>query len=129
MRYYVSGPMTGYPGDNRGEFAKVTAALRAAGHQVTDPTEMDMVYNSPGDVGDGTPSPLWRMFLARDVSIILSSQFDRVMTLPGWRRSRGARLEIMAAVLCGTKTVDENRQQVRVTAIDLVDCLPAGEII
>jgi len=126
VRYYISGPMTGYPGDNRAAFAVVTAALRAAGHLVVDPTEMDMVYNNAGDIDGKTPSPLWRMFIARDVSIILSSQFDRVMALRGWKRSRGARMEIMAAVMCGTEVVDEQGNQVVVTAIDLVDLLPKG---
>ena len=122
MRYYVSGPMTGYAGDNRAAFAEATARLRAAGHQVVDPTEMDMVYNDAGNVGDGTPSPLWRMFIARDVSIILSSQFDRIMALDGWERSRGARMEIMAAVMCGTKVVDEMCMPVSVPYIRLEDC-------
>jgi len=122
MRYYISGPMTGYPGDNRAAFARATSRLRAAGHQVVDPTEMDMVYNDAGDVGDGTPSPLWRMFIARDVSIILSSQFDRIMALDGWERSRGARMEVMAAVMCGTRVVDEVGIPVVVCSIDLEDC-------
>lgn len=122
MRYYVSGPMTGYPGDNRAAFVKVTASLRAAGHQVVDPTEMDMVYNDAGNVGDGTPSPLWRMFIARDVSIILSSQFDRIMALDGWERSRGARMEVMAAVMCGTRVVDERGYPMVVCSIGLEDC-------
>ena len=121
MRYYISGPMTGYPGDNRAAFAEATARLRAAGHKVTDPTEMDMVYNDAGDVGDGTPSPLWRMFIARDVSIILSSQFDRIMVLSGWERSRGARMEVMAAVMCGTKVVDEVGRRLWISRIVLDD--------
>jgi len=126
MRYYISGPMTGYVGDNRAKFARVTATLRAQGHQVVDPTEMDMVYNAAGDIDGKTPSPLWRMFIARDVAIILSSQFERVMALRGWQRSRGARMEIMAAVMCGTEVVDEEGNQLVVTAIDLVDLLPKG---
>lgn len=122
MRYYISGPMTGYPGDNRPAFVAVTARLRAAGNRVVDPTELDMAYNSAGEIGDNTPSPLWRMFIARDVSIVLSSQFDRIMVLDGWERSRGARMEIMAAVMCGTRVVDERGILVRVCSIDLMDC-------
>lgn len=122
MRYYVSGPMTGYPGDNRAAFAAATKRLRAAGHQVVDPTEMDMAYNDAGNVGDGSLSPLWRMFIARDMSIILSSQFDRIMVLDGWEQSRGARMEVMAAVMCGTRVVDEGGIMVSVRSIDLEDC-------
>jgi hypothetical protein len=121
MRYYISGPMTGYPNDNRPAFGKVTAMLRALGHQVVDPTELDMVYNSPGDVGHGAPSPLWRMFIVRDVAVILSSQFDVVVALDGWERSRGARMEIMAAVMCGTRVVDQYGERVYVKQIDLTD--------
>ena len=122
MRLYISGPMTGYPGDNRAEFKRVTAELRALGHQVVDPTEMDLEYNDAGEVSSDSPSPLWRMFITRDVAIILSSQFDGIVALEGWRKSKGARAEVFMAVLCGTPVFDERYGPVCVTGIDLSDC-------
>lgn len=114
--------MTGYPDDNRPAFERVTAELRALGHKVVDPTEMDLVYNSTGSTPNG-PSPLWRMFIARDVAIIASSQFDGIVVLPGWERSKGARAEVVTAILCGVPVFDPSGAEVVVTSIDFSDCV------
>ncbi|MBA2927098.1 DUF4406 domain-containing protein [Pseudomonas sp. CCUG 57209] len=40
-RIYLSGPMTGLPGLNFPAFAAMTDNLRAGGHTVTNPAEVD----------------------------------------------------------------------------------------
>jgi hypothetical protein len=88
MRIYVSGPMTGVEHFNYPLFAKVSAGLRALGHEVLNPAELD-----DPDAPPGTYS--WEWYLKRDLKAMLD--YDAVVLLPNWRKSRGARLECSVA--------------------------------
>ena len=77
-RIYLRGPMTGLPGLNIGTFRAKTTNLRAGGHTVTNPAEL----NPDG----GT----WNDCMRRDIAALM--EWDAVSTLPGWEHSRGARL-------------------------------------
>lgn len=79
-RIYLSGPMSGLPGLNFPTFHSMTASLRAGGHTVTSPAEI----NPEG----GT----WTDCMRRDIAALMDC--DTLATLPGWEHSKGARLEV-----------------------------------
>jgi hypothetical protein len=82
--------MTGYPEHNFPAFREAAAAWRAAGHTVVSPSEQE--WND--DLGQP-----WEFYLRRDIPLLL--QCDGVVLLPGWERSRGARLEAHIADALG----------------------------
>lgn len=100
MRLYLSGPMSGLPDSNRPAFTAATKKLRAQGHSVVCPTELDFLP-VPEEKHEAYRKLLWRTFIIRDVAMILTCAFDAVVVLPGWERSRGARMEVIAAVMIG----------------------------
>lgn len=96
--------MTGIPHFNFPSFINAAHELRALGHEVVNPVELD----NPEDVAaamasvDGSPihyesGKTWGDFLARDVKVIADGALDGVMVLDGWATSRGARLETFVA--------------------------------
>ena len=91
-RIYLSGPMTGLPGLNFAAFHTMTTNLRAGGHTVTNPAEL----NPDG----GT----WNDCMRRDIAALMDC--DTVATLPGWEHSKGARLEVLIAERLGMTVVN-----------------------
>ncbi len=79
---YLSGPMTGIKDHNVPAFDRAATALRAAGYRVVNPPELDMRQ----------PQRSWEGCLRRDISYEMAC--DAIATLPGWKKSRGANLEI-----------------------------------
>ncbi|WP_243269853.1 DUF4406 domain-containing protein [Pseudomonas sp. EKM23D] len=67
--------MTGLPGLNFAAFHAMTTNLRAGGHTVTNPAEL----NPDG----GT----WNDCMHRDIAALMDC--DTVATLPGWEHSKG----------------------------------------
>lgn len=81
---YLSGRMSGLPHNNFPAFHKAAAQLRAAGYTVINPAEGGL----PGDLP-------WDRYLRVDLAQLVTC--DAVATLPGWERSKGARLEVHVA--------------------------------
>lgn len=105
--YYLAGPMSGIPQYNFPFFEMVASTLRFQGYNILSPAEMDddgireASFNSPNGEGAGAiQDQTWGDFLARDVKLV-SDQVDGVIVLPGWKRSRGARLELLVACSTG----------------------------
>ena len=86
MILYISGPMTGLPEHNYPAFHAAEARLRDAGHNVLNPARQ------PAQAS-------WEDYLRRDLTQVLAA--EGVALLPGWRRSRGARLEHHVAAELG----------------------------
>ncbi len=82
MTIYVSGPMTGLPNNNVPAFNEATKRLRKKGYRVVNPAELDK----------GEPCRTWEDCLRRDLREL--TKCVAIATLPGWKRSRGANLEI-----------------------------------
>lgn len=108
MRVYLAGPMSGIPQFNIPAFDEMAAELRAHGHDVVSPAELDdpetravQMRSEHGLMSDLPPGDTWGMFLARDVKLLADDGIEAVVVLPGWSRSRGARLETFVASALG----------------------------
>ncbi len=105
QRAYVAGPMSNIPQHNFPAFDTAAELLRDRGVDVVSPAELDdpeireeaMRSLDGSMVGRGET---WGDFLCRDLKIVIDS-VDMVYVLPGWSKSRGARLETFAAYVCG----------------------------
>lgn len=106
MRVYTAGPMTGIPQFNYPAFIALAEQLRSAGYDVVSPAELDdpddrdAALASPDGIMlhyTGTTGKTWGDFLARDVKLLSDDGIEAVVVLPGWERSRGARLETFVA--------------------------------
>jgi len=83
-RLYLSGPMSGLPLSNYPAFNAAAQQLRALGHHIENPAE-----NPPPACGTWQG---WMRLALRQIS-----EVDGVVMLPGWSKSRGARIEINLA--------------------------------
>lgn len=110
-RHYLAGPMSGIPQFNFPAFKAAAEELRLTGIRVESPHELDSpaVQAAAWASIDGTLSPdgtiageTWGDILARDVKTV-ADKCDALILLPGWSRSRGARLEAFVGVLTGKK--------------------------
>ena len=79
-RLYIAGPMSGLPDYNYPAFRAAHAVLTAQGYDVVTPSDI---------AGDATRP--WSWWMRRALALLI--QCDSVALLPGWERSRGARLE------------------------------------
>lgn len=81
---YIAGPMTGYPDLNFPAFEAAARELRAAGYTVISPAEVNPDHTMP-----------WVTCMKRDIKALVDC--DGVATLPHWKESRGATLEVSIA--------------------------------
>jgi hypothetical protein len=105
-RVYIAGPMSNLPQFNFPAFYAAAEALRAAGYDVISPAELDDAEDS----GAAMQSPdgdmrgvkkTWGDFLARDVKLLVDEGVTGIVFLPGWEKSKGAKLEAFVGVLAG----------------------------
>jgi hypothetical protein len=132
--------MTGYPQFNIPAFDALAAELRAVPLsddlgggflEVVSPAELDdprvreiSLASETGDIQTlETHGATWGDFLARDVKMLADDGIEAVVVLPGWEKSRGARLETYVAnAICGLPilTYAGNGTFMRVAYLDLV---------
>jgi hypothetical protein len=109
-RWYLAGPMSNIPQFNVPAFLNGRDVLEARGLNIQLPADLDdpeivaMLLQSPdGKHMEGAPT--WGDCLAADVKLI-ADEVGGVIVLPGWKRSRGARLEtFVCKPLCGKPVV------------------------
>ena len=92
-RIYIAGPMSGLPDFNYPAFHAAAAVLRAQGHQVENPAE--------------NPAPTcgtWQGYMRMSLRQIAACAC--LCMLPGWRSSRGARIEHGLALDLDLEVVD-----------------------
>lgn len=87
-RIYVAGPMTGFENYNFPAFNAQAEALRALGHHVENPADHGVI--------DGAE---WDDYLRYDIGRLATC--EAIFLLPGWAKSRGARLEVHIAEALG----------------------------
>ena len=80
---YISGPMTGYPDFNRGTFHAAEELLRQwrPYDTIENPARFTLAEGAT-----------WNQYMRRHLSFVADEVTELVM-LPGWKKSRGARLE------------------------------------
>lgn len=87
-RVYIAGPMTGYENYNFAAFNAEADRLRAQGLHVENPADHGVV--------DGAD---WADYLRYDIGRLATC--ERIHLLPGWSKSKGARLEVHIAKALG----------------------------
>lgn len=92
MRIYVAGPMTGYSELNFPAFHAAADALRAQGHHVENPAEIN-----------ADPTAQWLDCMRADIARLVTC--EAVFMLPGWEKSRGANVEHSLAVGLGFEVI------------------------
>lgn len=100
-KVYLAGPMTGKPQFNIPQFDAAAADLRGTGLDVISPAELDdpviraiSMASPDGAIATlNTHGQTWGDFLARDIKLIADGGIEAIYVLPGWEKSRGARLE------------------------------------
>lgn len=80
-RVYVSGPMTGLPELNFPAFHAAAKRLRDQGAIPVNPADHGLVEGAQ-----------WADYLRYDLAMVATC--ERLLLLPGWSRSKGARLEL-----------------------------------
>lgn len=91
--YYLSGPMSGIPEFNYLAFEAACQHLRGElGLTVVSPHNVQ--HNENGVVG----SLPWTEYLRKDIQEMLALGCNAIILLPGWSKSRGARLELQMAL-------------------------------
>ncbi|WP_085631492.1 DUF4406 domain-containing protein [Pseudomonas sp. R16(2017)] len=83
-RIYLAGPMTGFEDFNFPAFNAMAAKLRARGYVVENPAEHGIVQGAD-----------WADYMAYDLTRL--GLCGQVAVLPGWEKSKGARLEVHIA--------------------------------
>lgn len=103
-RWYLGGPMTNLPQQNfpafdaaahdlRGRFLPDDFVLISPAELDDEATREDALADKTGKQYDTPEASRWGEFLARDVQLLADGNIDGMIVLPGWQRSRGARLE------------------------------------
>ena len=87
-RIYIAGPMTGLPELNFPAFHTEAAWLRAMGHEVVNPAEIN-----------ADPTARWEDCMRADIAQLVTC--DGIHLLAGWEKSRGATLEHHIATALG----------------------------
>jgi hypothetical protein len=100
---YLSGPMTGYPDFNYPAFRKAADVLRTQGLEVFDPSECF----------DGDQTLLKETYMREDITAVLKATL--VVTLDGWEKSSGARLEVEVAKAIGVPVESYNDFIIKLT--------------
>lgn len=92
-RYYLGGPMSGYPEFNFPAFKAATIYLRDLGFRIFSAHEVDHGKHT------GTGTQPWSDYMKGDIKMLL--RCDAAIFLPGWASSKGAKVEFDISVDLG----------------------------
>jgi len=109
QRFYIAGPMSGYPEFNFPAFDAAKEQLILWGYKVISPADLD---RASGPFEDCKVEDCAR----RDLEALL--EVDAVYALDGWEKSTGARNEVMVAGWLGLPVFSQERkgEEMRITA-------------
>lgn len=106
MKIYISGPMTGLPEYNHPLFNRVAADLRAMGYEVINPAEI-VLKDIPKDyvpLHEIDAKRVWEAYMKECLKLLMDANV--IAYLPGWRKSKGARIEMFTAEEVGIMSID-----------------------
>jgi hypothetical protein len=103
MKVYVAGGMSGYPQSNFPAFYEAAESLRANGFDVVSPAELDDADTVRRALANEPAKQSWGDFLARDVKLLADTGIEGIVFLPGWEKSKGAKLEAFVGLLGNLK--------------------------
>jgi hypothetical protein len=133
-KVYLAGPMTGYEFYNLAGFTAAATHWREAGYDVTTPFECNSVVwrRHYGEDFDPTKhtcdygDPILGEMLLEDITALCSA--DVVAVLPGWEKSKGAKLEVLLAQSLGKEILAaETRGRIAASVLTAVEA--SGETI
>ncbi len=90
MLIYISGPITGHLDTYKATFAAAADTIRKGGHEPVNPATIQL--------DDGAS---WSDYMDTALNMLWGS--DGIYMLPGWRDSRGARVESKVADRLGLR--------------------------
>jgi len=93
MKIYLAGPMRGLPEFNFPAFFAAAKDLRKRGWEVFNPAERDLNRDHFNPKTDAAKPMAY--YMQYDLRAVCRS--DAVVVLPGFRKSKGARLEVHVA--------------------------------
>jgi hypothetical protein len=99
--------MSNLPDNNFPSFMEAAKRLRDGGYYVINPAEMN----------DSRPLA-WEDYLRADLQLLFHC--DGIALLPGWEKSRGAKLELAVAIQLGMFVMDAITMQPMYIKNDLV---------
>lgn len=105
-RPYISGPMTGKEYFNFPLFFNVEHRLRDIGYNPLNParrTGNDWLSAYHGAINNPRT---WHEYIREDIDMMLDS--DGVVLLPGWKKSKGACVELVTSVSIGNIVMEWN---------------------
>lgn len=135
MRIYIAGPMHGMPGFNETAFLDAQLALSEKGHDVENPfvigakfanqTEIDKSFAALREWEEVCPMADKRYgeakrnfkdcalaFRVRDYELVTVRSCDAIYLLKGWRKSVGAKRELLAALRNGLEVFIEGEGEI-----------------
>jgi nucleoside 2-deoxyribosyltransferase len=98
VRIYLAGPMRSIDLFNFPEFDRVTAILRAQGHEVRSPAENDREHGFDPTLNELAGFDLHEA-MRWDIGAVLWA--DAVVLLSGWESSKGCEVELVVANAIG----------------------------
>lgn len=110
-RVYIAGPMRGYEFYNFTEFDIAAQVIRSRGDHPVSPADLDRQHGFDGlrcglDTDWNTVPPAFDLYLAMRRDLDALETCTRIVLLPGWENSRGAKLELATAQWHGLKVED-----------------------
>jgi hypothetical protein len=88
IRVYIAGAMTGLPDNGYPAFHAAAKELRDRGFEVENPAE-----------NEAPPCGSWLAYMR--MAVVQVAKVDTLVLLPGWEKSKGARVEFNLAVGLG----------------------------
>lgn len=96
-RIYISGPITDIENGNFDEFDKAEFYYSQNGNIVENPHRIAQVVRDVA-IDMRADTPAYRDFLAYDIMVL--SECDLMVVLPGYKESKGSQIEVAFAVAC-----------------------------
>jgi hypothetical protein len=95
MKVYIAGPMTGYEEFNFPQFFQAERELVALGHTPLNPAWNNGLNLEEAVENANYDGRSWQDYMRKDLNFL--SQADAVVVLEGWKKSKGAKLEVHIA--------------------------------